>query len=203
MKKRKLSLLKSFPIIGCLTCILYILVSIVGLLVNGLVYKTGLSTNTLISTAINIIFYLSIAYIFYNQRNKSGMTYAMLVLAIATYLVPLIMVLIETFSITMFLIYLISTILGVTYSIILIINTRKPKKALRITLLVFGILILISSLYSNIFMISGYIDSIIYYELSISEIFTYIISIIELIISLGFALLYFLYPLYLKEDSKY
>lgn len=203
MKKRKLSLLKSFPIIGCLTCILYILVSIVGLLVNGLVYKTGLSTNTLISTAINIIFYLSIAYIFYNQRNKSGMTYAMLVLAIATYLVPLIMVLIETFSITMFLIYLISTILGVTYSIILIINTRKPKKGLRITLLVFGILILISSLYSNIFMISGYIDSIIYYELSISEIFTYIISIIELIISLGFALLYFLYPLYLKEDSKY
>lgn len=203
MKKRRLSLLKSFPIIGCLTCILYILVSIVGLLVNGLVYKTGLSTNTLISTAINIIFYLSIAYIFYNQRNKSGMTYAMLVLAIATYLVPLIMVLIETFSITMFLIYLISTILGVTYSIILIINTRKPKKGLRITLLVFGILILISSLYSNIFMISGYIDSIIYYELSISEIFTYIISIIELIISLGFALLYFLYPLYLKEDSKY
>lgn len=203
MKKRRLSLLKSFPIIGCLTCILYILVSIVGLLVNGLVYKTGLSTNTLISTAINIIFYLSIAYIFYNQRNKSGMTYAMLVLAIATYLVPLIMVLIETFSITMFLIYLISTILGVTYSIILIINTRKPKNGLRITLLVFGILILISSLYSNIFMISGYIDSIIYYELSISEIFTYIISIIELIISLGFALLYFLYPLYLKEDSKY
>lgn len=203
MKKRRTSLLKSFPIIGCVTCILYVLVEIIGLLVSGLFYKTSIATETLLNVAIDIIFYLSIAGIFYKQRNKSGMTYAMLILAIATYLIPLIMALITTFSITYFLIYLLATILGVSYSIILIINTRRSKKGLRIALIVLGTLILVYSLYSNVFMISGLIDSMIYNDLTMSQLFTFIISIISSIISIGFSLLYFLYPLYLKKDSSY
>lgn len=201
--KRKFNLEKNFPILGAISCIVYVLFKIISLFFAIFINKESVDTLDIIELAIDIMFYMLVAYYFYKYRSRGSSNYAMLMLLITTYLIPFIISVIES-AVTLSLYFVSVGILlglGIAYSIILILNSKKEKKGYRITMLVLGILMVIGGIYGFGVILSGLVDLFIYYEPTTSSIIAYVLSVVDAFISLMFYVLFMLYPIYLKKSS--
>ncbi len=196
----------TFATLGALTCLIYVLLSIVSLLVTLIVYKTNMNSMDIIFLAINICFYLVVALYFYRSRggNLGGSYYAMLCLALATYLIPFIMTVIEEILTLNFniLIVSISLLSGIIYSIILILESRNHKKAYVITLIVLGIILLISGLTTLIAALWVDIENLIngLLTLGIGPLVLKILEILLSFVTFGFSILFGTFPLLLIKN---
>ena len=201
MARRIRNLNGAFSVGAAAVCLIYILLNIVSLLVNLIVFRTNIDTMSIISLAINVCFYCLVALYFYRSKGGSGSYYAMLCLALATYLIPFIMnIIIGIISFNFNVMILsISLIAGIAYSILLILESRNHKKWYVITLIILGIILLISGLSSLINDLWINIDYLItnILNLGIGNLISKILNILLIIVNFGFSLIFAIFPLLL------
>lgn len=205
MARRSRNFLNTFAVSAAAICLVYILLNIVTLLVTLITTRTNIDALDIISLAINICFYCLVALYFYRARNGNGGSayYAMLCLALATYLIPFIMQIftgIVTLNFSV-MILSISLLAGIIYSIILILESRNHKKAYVITLIILGIILLISGLSSLINTLWVSISLLInnFVNLSIGALASEILLILTTIVNFGFSLIFASFPLLLVK----
>ncbi len=207
---RRINFKNGFLTYATLISLLYALFSIVSIFLSVYFQGSSYDTFSIISLAINVVFYCFIGFYFYRAKNSGNYgfaLYAMLALAISTYLIPLIMFVIQNILALPFVIASLLTSLGigVAYSIVLILESRKHKKGLIIALEVLGVILAIIGLISFIFSLINIIDAFIV-AINTGIIENIIISIFNLlssIISLGFPIIFGIFPFYLSYERKY
>ena len=203
MAKRRGNFVTTFAVSSAAICLVYILLNIVTLLVTLITTKTNIDSLDIISLAINICFYCLVALYFYRARSGNGGSayYAMLCLALATYLIPFIMQIITGILTLSFntMILSISLIAGIIYAIILILESRGHKKAYVIVLIILGIILLISGLSSLISTLMNDISILInnFTSLSIGVLASEILYLLTAIVNFGFSLIFASFPLLL------
>lgn len=201
--KRKFDLERDFPVLGAISCIVYVLFKIICLFLSMFIMDIKASSFDIIDLGIDIVFYLVVASYFYKNRSRGNSTYAMLMLMIATYLLPFIMSIIDSLANLSFDFVIVGLFFffGIIYSIILILNSKNEKKGYKITLLVLGILMTLIGIYNFIFDIYYLIYIFNQVGTTTSIIYLNSIDIFDAFISLMFYVLFMLYPIYLKKSS--
>ena len=205
--KKRLNFSNGFLNFATIVCLMYVLFMILDLVVRAIVsHNVNLSGLNIFSLAIDVIFYCLVAFYFYRAKggDNGSALYAMLCLAICTYLIPTIMMLLEgMFSGNLIIIPILSSLaIGIAYSIILIINSRKPKKGLLIALVVLGIILFALACY-QFFLDNGSVvealgNSLL--NLRFDLFFQYLITFISNFFSFGFAIIFMLYPIYAMKS---
>lgn len=178
---------------------------------KNLGYETSEIIINIISGAINVIFYFSLANMFSKYKNDFSVSYrGMSILVLCDFILPFIldlMRLIMNGGIASVPFYLVISIfssgLGIAYFIFIFVENKKSnkRKVFNILMIVFGALLCASTLFSTIDTIIIVIDSFINVDFS-SNIIGIISNILVMIISLFTFIesgLYVLYPLYLKR----
>ena len=206
--KKRLNFNNGFLNFATIVCLMYVLFMILNLAVGAIVsHNFDASALKILSLAVDILFYCLVAFYFYRAKGgaSGSALYAMLSLAICTYLLPTILTLIE--GIAHGDLYRIIPIfsslgVGIAYSIILIINSRNPKKGLMIAMFVLGI-ILFGLAFYQFFVENGSVVEAIGNALLNSRIdlfFQYLITFIYNFFSFGFAIIFMLYPVYAMKS---
>ncbi len=210
MSKRKIN--NVYINIGLWACLLSALINIANC---GLSFSTGsVSPYYIFTYCWNAIFYLIIGNYFYRSKHSyyGRVMYAVLILAICTYIIPSIIYLVQGLIgggiqglITTITVICSTMLVGIIYSVALIMYNKKQSKNRYIFLLVMGIIlfilcivqfgavecpILINTLTTMFSNISSY---------SIQQIIIAIFGGVEAIVGLLFGFIYFYTPLFFKN----
>ncbi len=209
MEKSGNKLYLNIAMFACITSALICLASVI----IGFINKSSSVNMYLIFTNCwNAIFYLIVGNFYYRSRDYKGRALqATLILAICTFLIPSIIELIYGLiygglSGLMSTLYLLisSLLIGIVYSIALILYSRKRSKGRFIFLLVMGILLFINYLLSFISDLFIYIEIFKNIFTAISsyttlDIVSNILNALTSLVSLAFGFTFFYTPLYLKR----
>ncbi len=218
MSRKKLSSSYSIATIGMVLSTIYIALLLIQLVLS-------IATNSLnsygfvvglINYAINVIFYLLVCSYFARGRSNSMYIYlGICMLLLSSYVIPAIFQVIRNLSGLMInwanpQIYFLSlgTILGIVYFIFLALNTKERRKGYTTALIVFGTIMFVLAILTSISLIITTIDGIKAIvtnasELGASGVASMVILILEVLMSLtstAFALIYFLYPINIKNS---
>ena len=218
MSRKKLSNSYSIATIGMVLSTIYIALLLIQLVLS-------IATNSLnsygfvvglINYAINVIFYLLVCSYFARGRSNSMYIYlGICMLLLSSYVIPAIFQVIRNLSGLMInwanpQIYFLSlgTILGIVYFIFLALNTKERRKGYTTALIVFGTIMFVLAIFTSISLIITTIDGIKAIvtnasELGASGVASMVILILEVLMSLtstAFALIYFLYPINIKNS---
>lgn len=215
---KKLS--KKFLTIAIAVCLGNALFSIISLLLSALIVSGETSTSSttifssIVSLAINVLFYVMIAFEFKKAKdgNKSYATTAVLTLALCDFIIPLFTSFLVNLiydglmnAILEMVFLLLTTAFGVVYSIFLILDLRHHKNSYVLVMKVFGVFLLLIGIASFVVTTTSMISSI--QTLLGSQIetrtftlylITYIVEIVLAFINLGFNFIYFYFPFYLS-----
>ena len=218
MSRKKLSSSYSIATIGMVLSTIYIALLLIQLVLS-------IATNSLnsygfvvglINYAINVIFYLLVCSYFARGRSNSMYIYlGICMLLLSSYVIPAIFQVIRNLSGLMInwanpQIYFLSlgTILGIVYFIFLALNTKERRKGYTTALIIFGTIMFVLAILTSISLIITTIDGIKAIvtnasELGASGVASMVILILEVLMSLtstAFALIYFLYPINIKNS---
>ena len=218
MSRKKLSNSYSIATIGMVLSTIYIVLLLVQLVLEIATNSLNASGFVvgLINYAINILFYLIICSYFARGRSNPVFIYiGICMLLLSSYVIPAIFQVIRNLSGLMInwrnpQIYLLSlgTILGIVYFIFLSLNTKERRKGYTTALIVFGTIMFVLAILTSVSLIFTTVEVIKAIvanatELGASGVASMIILILEVLMSLtstAFALIYFLYPIYLKNS---
>jgi len=198
--------------VGAILCGTFALFQLFSFCISVFVYKDT-SFNNILSRAIDVIFYIYICSYFMKAKSNFYYSYiAILCLLISTYVLPLIFSIIQLLASTIvtgglnFIIPSISLIAGVVYFILMVMERKKNNPKYITALIVVGSILLVLGVISAVFVFYSGIITIIQNASLYSEIFDLImkdliaiISMISSIVSIGFALIYFMYPIILRK----
>ena len=210
MSKRKIN--NVYINIGMWACLLSALIQFVSCVLS--LTSGSIDGIDIFKYCWNTIFYLIIGNYFYRSKNSyyGRVMYAVLILAICTYIIPSIINLIRGIVyegieglISSIIIISMSTLIGIIYSVALIMYNKKSSKDRYIFLLVMGIILfvlcvidfgfleapsIISNLINMLTNVSAY---------SIQSIVIAILFGIQSIVNLLFGFVYFYTPLFFKN----
>ena len=210
MSKRKIN--NVFINIGLWACLLSALINIVNC---GLSFSTGsVNPYSIFTYCWNAIFYLIIGNYFYRSKHSyyGRVMYAVLILAICTYIIPSIIYLVQGLIgggikglLSTIIVVCSSMLVGIIYSVALIMYNKKQSKNRYIFLLVMGILLfvlciaefaivkcpslinLLTTIFTNIS------------NFNIQQIIITILGCVEAVVGLLFGFVYFYTPLFFKN----
>ena len=210
MSKRKIN--NVYINIGLWACLLSALINIVNC---GLLFSTGSQTPYYIFTYCwNAIFYLIIGNYFYRSKHSyyGRIMYAVLILAICTYIIPSIIWLVRGIMygglqglLSSIIVVCSSMLIGIIYSIALIMYNKKQSKKRYIFLLVMGILLFVLCIAEFAFVkCPMLVNTLIIMFTNIGsygmqQILITIFGCIEAIVGLLFGYIYFYTPLFFKN----
>ena len=210
MSNRKIN--NVFINIGLWACLLSALINIANC---GLTFSTGsVNAYSIFTYCWNAIFYLIIGNYFYRSKHSyyGRVMYAVLILAICTYIIPSIIWLVRGIMeggfqglLSSIVVVCSSMLVGIIYSIALIMYNKKQSKNRYIFLLVMGILLfvlciaefaivkcpslinLLTTIFTNIS------------NFNIQQIIITILGCVEAVVGLLFGFVYFYTPLFFKN----
>ncbi len=212
MRKKKIN--SVYINIGLWACLLSALLNIV---CCALSLSQGVGSTTgydIFTYCWNAIFYLIIGNYFYRSKNSyyGRVMYAVLILAICTYIIPSIIYVFRGIVegglgglITSLIIVCSSMLVGIIYSIALIMYNKRQSKNRYIFLLVMGIILFVLCIArfaildvpEEVSMLSTMLNNISAY--TPQQIIVEILFVIESVISLLFGFVYFYTPLFFKN----
>ncbi len=210
MSKRKFN--NVYINIGLWACLLSALLNIASCILS---FTTGsISGYSIFNYCWNAVFYLIIGNYFYRSKNSyyGRVMYAVLILAICTYIIPAIINLVEGLLgggieglLTMILMVCSSMLVGIIYSVALILYNKKQSKGRYTFLLVMGIILFVLCVAQFCVVDAPYIVTTLNTMLSnisaysVQQIIIVIFLGIEYIIGLLFGFVYFYTPLFFKN----
>lgn len=167
----------------------------------------------LVKNLLNIIFYFFILVYFNRGKTNGYFNYvAICMLLISNYIIPTIFNIIQglwslSFNSVNSLLLPISTVLGIVYFIILILNAKERKSGYLITLVVLGTIMFIFAIFLTIGTLVVLIKAMQSIIGNIQNeglnafklIFGSVLTLMNLLTDAAFAIIYFLYPLYIKK----
>jgi hypothetical protein len=188
-----------------------VILNLINFCFNTFVY--GITTTGILNYAINIIFYIIIAMNFNKAKGNFYFAYvAILMLIISDYVFPAIIDLISVISSSIinmqidFYILSVSTILGIIYFILLCLENKKRSSGYLVGLIVVGsimfVLGLVSFILTTISGVQGIIAIISAGSFTVNvfvQIFMFIVKMLISLTSIGFTVIYFMYPIIMKK----
>lgn len=212
MKKRLLNQTR-YGSICAFICGGYALINLLLLAFDVFVYKQ-FNIVTVLSTGINIVFYIIICRNFTQSKVMFYYAFsAILCMLICEYVISFVIDVIFNIAIlaSPVVILMIATYgIPISYFIIMYLEARKRTKGLRIALFILGILIGILGLVRCVFLTINNISTIVDFfggvKINLDNIMTLIYFILSVISSLfvcAFSFIYFGYPIILKQVRDY
>ena len=183
----------------------------------GLNYKNlNVNYDFLISYTINTVFYIMIAgYFKKGKDNFYYIFYAILLLILGNYIIPIIMSILRLdFTLFIFIPLLISSVLAILYFIFLALENKKREKKYFKVLMVIGFIFGLAAFVYGIISIVFYIISMVQLISNLKEMeltTTYLLSILgyvvliltNLVETVAIPILFGIYPFILKKERLY
>lgn len=203
------------PPIGIIACATYVVVALINIVVyliqlqaNGMSLKQSSFMYLLINLIIDCVFYLLVCNYFRKaSENYFYAYYAMILITVSTYIIPIIFQFIEGIAVsleggglTALLVLvgsIISAILGILYFIFMLLEVKNKKRTYQTLLLVIGGLICGIACYN--FVVNMFNYSLIFTRLDALDITNNILWVVSSVIELAFASLYLLYAIDIKR----
>ncbi len=218
MSIRKIYNNESIASIGVVLSVLCVISTLAQVIIDIVINSLGggsVAISDLIPYFINTCFYLAICSYFIKGKSNFGYVYwAICMLLISSYVLPAILDIINSIveqyfnlrTITFYLIYS-GALLGILYFVFLCLNNKQRKKGYIITLIVLGAIMFVlgivgftTVLISSIGVIRTTIENI--GQTSSNAAWTIILYAFRTLVSfvsIGFTIIYFLYPINLKR----